>query len=55
MMYSFKKLIIIGDYSKIQASIFEISKSANITSIYVITERQYDKFTKSYGIFSSLK
>ena len=54
MMYSFKKVVIVGDYSKIQPSILQLNKSANITSIYVISEKQFEKFQKSYSIFTSL-
>lgn len=41
MMYSFKKVVVVGDLTKIQASILELNKSANVSSIQVISEKQF--------------
>jgi hypothetical protein len=36
MMYSFKKVVIVGEFNKIQSAIVELNKSANINSIHVV-------------------
>jgi hypothetical protein len=54
MMYSFKKVIIVGDYGRIQGFITDLNKSANISLILVISDKQFDRFQKSYNIYKSI-
>jgi hypothetical protein len=54
MTYSFKKVVIVGEFNKIQSAILDLNKSANINTIHVVSERQFEKFQRSYSLFNSL-
>ncbi len=36
MMYSFKRLVIVGNFLKIQKEVLELTKMASITSVHIV-------------------
>lgn len=46
MMYSFKKLVVVGTWSKCEQDITEIMKQATISSVHVIDSKIFEKFQK---------
>jgi hypothetical protein len=41
MMYSFKRLIVVGTITKVQNDVLELTKMATITSVYIVETKTF--------------
>lgn len=54
MMYSFKKLVVIGNFVKVQKDVLNIVKTATVNAVYIVENKVFERFQKDFALFTSL-